>query len=388
MSSGTAMLVPTPPTIKKIERISPTLYEAAMKCTSRAAWLAGGDRRLLPPHPRALLGIGVHAVLERARSGGIGGGREDERRAHAERIFDEEMQEMFAATHPLLRAKFDGPDRLPFYNLFRARAAQIAVDTTIASSPRSGQALVQDRTSGAPAVEAALVSKDGRVAGRADVLDAANATVIDYKTGVAGASGPLADSELRQLRLYAYLANENGVTIRRGVIERADRTRAEVPISLGEAAAEGQRARVVLDGYNQHAGKPFESAASASPDACRFCPCIPFCEVFWSKAEAQWSGQCGTHVEGVVESVEGGALVSININVTRGTGAKGPAVVTRLSRDWLTFTGSDLPQPQQTVRVCDAAYVEGSSAPAVFRADRIMTAVWMVPSKAPQAARA
>src|SRR5262249_25331693 len=178
MSSEASMLVPTPPSIKKIERISPTLYEAAMKCTSRAAWLAGGDRKLLPPHPRALLGIGVHALLERARSGRVSGTTKDERRADAVRSFDEKMRELFAATHPLLHAKFDGPDRLPFYNLFRARAAEMAADGAASSSRRAGQPV--RAASGGPAVEATLVSRDGRLAGRADVLDPASATPTHY----------------------------------------------------------------------------------------------------------------------------------------------------------------------------------------------------------------
>jgi hypothetical protein len=376
------MLIPTPPVIKRVERISPTLYEAAMKCTSRAAWLAGGDRKLVPPQPRALLGLGVHAVLEQARSGGIAGDADEDRRSDAERLFDEKVRDLFAGTHPLLHAKFDGPDRLPFYNLFRARAAQMAVDACAASIQRTGQATGRTAAS-RPATEALLVSKDGRVAGRADVLDAAKATVVDYKTGAVGDSGALTDSEVRQLRLYAYLAYENGISITRGVIERADRTRAEVHISPQQAAEEARRALGVLDSYNQHAGEPFESGASPSPDACRFCPCIPFCEAFWRSGDLGWSGQSGTHVEGVVESVEGGALVSINLNVTRGTGVKGPAVVTRLSREWLTVSGGAPPEPEQRVRVTDAAYVEASVAPAVFRADRITTAVWTLPSDAP-----
>lgn len=372
------MLVPTPPAIKKIDRISPTLYEAALKCASRAAWLVAGDRKLLPSHPRALLGIGVHAVLEQARSGAIDAATEDARRENAEHIFDERMRELFAGAHPLLHAKFDGADRLPFYNLFRARAAQMAVDTAVPPGERRGQRGLQAGTSGL-SLEATLISKNGLVGGRIDVLDSANATVIDYKTGVAGDPGAATEGELRQLRLYAYLAHENGITITRGVIERADRTRAEVSISPAQAVDEGRRALAVLEAYNQHVGKPFESAASPSPDACRYCPCIPFCEAFWKNAEAQWAEQCGTHIEGVVESVEGGALVSINVDVTRGASAKGPAVVTRLSREWLTFGGAALPRPQQTVRVTHAAYVDDSSAPAVFRADRIATAVWGVP---------
>lgn len=302
---------------------------------------------------------------------------EDELRAEAEHFFDEKMRGLFAATHPLLHAKFEGPDRLPFFNLFRARAAQMAAETSAKPRGRAGRAASGSAASGL-AVEAALVSKDGRVGGRADVLDSANSTVIDYKTGVADSTELLTESELRQLRLYAYLANENGISIARGVIERADRSRAEVPISAQEAAQEGRYALDVLDRYNRHAGDSFESGATPSPDACRFCPCIPFCESFWRTAEPQWSGQCGTHVEGLVDSVDGDQLLSINVNVTRGTGAKGLAVVTRLSREWLTFSGT-IPQPQQTVRVTDAAYVEESTAPAVFRADRISTAVWTVP---------
>jgi CRISPR/Cas system-associated exonuclease Cas4 (RecB family) len=380
MSSEASMLVPTPPAIKSIERISPTLYEAAMKCTARAAWLVGGDRKLLPPHPRALLGIGVHAVLERARSGALAGTTEDERRGRASRFFDEKVRELFDATHPLLHAKFELPDRLPFYHLFRARAAQMAAEAAVSLRGPAGKAA--QGASGGMAFEATLVSKDGRVAGRADVLDSAKATVIDYKTGTASDSDPLTESELRQLRLYAYLANENGISITRGVIERADRSRAEVAISAQDAVEEGRRALVVLDEYNHHAGKAFESGASPSPDACRFCPCIPICGAFWRTAEPQWRAECGTHIEGVVESVDGGELVSINLNVTHGTAEKGPAVVTRLSREWLTISGAAVPQPQQTVRVTEVAYVEDSAAPAVFRADRIRTAVWVVPSHA------
>lgn len=375
------MLIITPPAIKKIERISPTLYEAALMCTSRAAWIAGGDRKLLPPHPRALLGIGFHAVIERARSDGLSGETEHERRADAEHLFEEKMQDLFATAHPLLKAKFDGPDRLPFYNLFKARASQMATDIT---APSRGRARLKEArtSSGGPTAEATLFSKDGRVMGRADYLDIGNATVIDYKTGTTGNSDKLTENELRQLRLYAYLANENGISITRGVIERADRSRAEVPISAVEAAEEGQRALVVLDQYNQHAGKSFESGAKPSQDACRFCPCIPFCDAFWKTAEPQWSDQCGTHLEGVVETVEGNQIVTINLNVTRGTCAKGPAVVTRLSRDWLTFSGAVIPQPQQKLRITEVAHVQESSAPAVYRGDRITTAVWALPSTA------
>lgn len=378
MSSEAAMFVPRPPAIKKLDRISPTIYEAAIKCTSRAAWLASGDRKLLPSHPRALLGTGVHAVLERARSGAIAGATEDARRAGAEQIFDERMRNLFLASHPLLHAKFEGPQRLPFYYLYRARVAQMAVDMTAEMGRRATQSAGHVGGAGL-AVETVLVSKDGRVSGRADVLDVSNETVIDYKTGAPGDSSTVTESEVRQLRLYAFLASENGIAIRRGVIERVDRTRAEVLISPEQSAEEGRQALAVLDEYNSHAGRSFESGTAPSQDACRFCPCIPFCEAFWRRAEVEWSAQCGTQVEGVVEGVEGGALVSMNLNVTRGTGARGPGVITRLSREWLSFAGQDVPRSQQTVRVTNAGYIGESSEPAIFRADRIATAVWRLP---------
>lgn len=375
MSNESPMLVPKAPTIGKLERISPTTYEAALRCTARAAWLASGDRALLPPHPRALLGIAVHAVLEQGRRGALSGESEDERRNEAARLFDEKMSSLFGQTHPLIRTKFETQDRIPYYNLYRARAAQMAADMPDRASNRPSTG-----SRSGTRVENALASKDGRIAGRPDVLDADAAAVVDYKTG-SPADSQVSDNEARQLRIYAFLAAENGIEVRRGIIERADRRRVEVQISPEEAADEGRRALTVLDEYNRHVGEPFESGARPSADACRYCPCIPLCEAFWDRSEPSWQSECGTHVEGTVEAVDGAELVSVHLNVVRGTGPKGAAVVTRLSREWLTMDAVDVPQPGDTVRVTDAAYVEDSDAPAVFRADRVTTAVWRVPSE-------
>ncbi len=372
------MLVPVPPIVKRTDRISPTLYESAIKCVSRAAWLVGGDRKLLPPHPRALLGISVHAVLERARAGGLRAETDEKSRAEAERLFDEKTQDLYNAAHPLLRAKFESPERLPFYYLFRSRAAQMALDVGV---KRVTSQTMPARANGVrPAVEAILFSKDGLVTGRPDVMDAESGVVIDYKTG-SGDSVSLSDAELRQLRLYALLGRENDIAIAHGVIERADRTRIQVPISSEEALEEGRRARSTLVEYNSFAGKPFETAASPSKEACRHCPCIPFCEAFWRTSDVDWHAEVGTHLEGIVESVEGDALVSINLDVKRGTGVKGPGVVTRLSRDWLSLPNAPFPRAEHMVRVIDSRYVEDSNAPAVFRADRISTTVWILASE-------
>jgi hypothetical protein len=186
-------------------------------------------------------------------------------------------------------------------------------------------------------------------------------------------------SEARQLKLYAFLAAENGITIDAGVIERGDRTKLQLRISRDDAIEEGRRAKDALDSFNSRAGSKFEDVASPSRENCRFCPCIPFCEAFWSKSDPDWSPECGTHIEGVVASVdEGEELLSIHLQVTRGTGRQGDAVVTRLSKDWLVFDASQVPSDGHTIRITDATYVADTTNPAIFRADRIATAVWTV----------
>lgn len=370
------MQLPAPPVVSRMDHISPTTYEAALKCKARAAWLIGGDRGALPQHPRALLGIAVHSVLEKARTGAASNGSAAERRSAAEGLFDRAVSQLFGAAHPLLRAKFEVPERLPFYNLYRARAARLAADAPQrppghpAGAVRPGVATTM--------VERRLESRDGRIVGRADAIDAVNATVVDHKTGIASDSGLLADNEARQLRLYAFLAGENEVAIRKGVVERADRTRVEIEISAAEAQAEGRRALVVLEDYNNHVGRRFVDAASPSAENCKHCQCIPFCEAFWSQADAGWTALCGVHIEGDVVRIEGDELISLEMVIKRGSGVRGPAVVTRVSRRWITIGGAALPGTGQVMRITDANQVPGSAAPAVFRADRVATALWRV----------
>lgn len=273
------MIVPLAPAIRELDRISPTTYEAILKCIARAAWLVSSDNQLLPSHPGALLGTALHFVLERARSGDVKANSEDQRLLEAGLLFDEKMKELFMEAHPMLRAKFDNQQLLPFYNLYRARAAQMAAEFVRLPG---GQAAIGRTGSGAAThtkIEKPLASRDGKIVGRPDVLDPANATVVDTKTGRIG--GPtMTDGEIRQLRLYAFLAAENGIEIRRGVIERTDRTRIEVPISISEGAEEGRLAVAALEKYNRHVGKPFSDVASPSAESCRFCPCIAICDAF------------------------------------------------------------------------------------------------------------
>ena len=379
MNNEASMVVQRPPAIAKIERISPTIYEAALKCVARASWEASGDRHRVPAQPRALLGIAAHAVFEHAREVGLPGETVEERSEAGEDLFDETVKTLFGQAHPLIRAKFQTHEHIPFFNIYRARTAQQAARKETRSRYAGGTA-EQNTTAAHTLVESRLVSKDERVMGRPDVIDAHNATIVEYKTGAGPDGETPTDSEMRQLRLYAFVAGENGIAIRRGIIERTNGDRDEVDISQTDSEIEGKRAREMLDEYNRHVGRSFNEVATPSGEACRYCPCIAFCPAFWEASEPNWETECGAQVEGTVESVEGGALVSIHLKVSRGSGPRGQTVVTKFSRDWLTLDQMDLPRIGETVRVTNAAYVPDTSSPVELRADRDMTAVWRVQS--------
>ena len=373
------MLLPSPPPLTHLETISPTVYDAALHCFARASWVASGDPSLVPPHPRALLGIGWHALLERTARAGLPGDSDVERLEEAGRIFDAEMAEPFDRAHVLVREKFGTKERLPFYSLYRARAARIALDI----HPRSSRTAQESGTGVQPrgrAVELLLATRDGHIRGRPDLVDAEAEAVLDYKSGSRSDLREPTDSEVRQLRLYAHLARENGIPIRKGVIERGNRVRHELPISDEAAADEGRSARQILVELNRHSGRPFREAAAPSPTACRFCPCIPFCPAFWDAAAPEWEDECGAQIEGTVESAEGDAIVSLEIDISQGTATRGRAIVTRLGRNWLMAGERDVPQAGETVRVTDARTASGSSSRREFRADRDTTAVWTVAS--------
>ena len=369
------MLVPTPPPVASIQRISPTVYEAARRCVARASWSATGSHARVPPPPRALLGSGAHAILERARRAGLPGGTQEEWKRAADAAFDEKVRALFAEAHPLLRAKFETVEHIPYFHIYRARTALIAARLAAVPGHRAEatrQAPKRQRTH----IESLLTSRDGRVAGRPDVVDADTGTVVDYKTARVDDPHRVSDSEGRQLRLYAHLAAENGIEIRRGEIERAGRVRAAIDIPQRDAEVEGQRARDALTEYSRHVNRPFADAASPSGATCRYCPCIPFCPAFWEKSTPDWVADCGTHLEGTVESLDGESLLSLQVNVSRGTTGPGSVAITRLSRNWLAVGEAEIPCPGDLVRVTDARPTGDTTSLSVIRADRETTAVW------------
>src|SRR5438445_432626 len=120
------MLVPDAPVIRELRAITPSIYEALLVCKARADWTASGSRDRVPQHPSALLGTGFHSVVEQASRGRLPRDA-DGCRAAARDLFDSQTRGLLERAHPLLRAKFPSSTRLPFYYLFRERAAVRAV---------------------------------------------------------------------------------------------------------------------------------------------------------------------------------------------------------------------------------------------------------------------
>lgn len=383
------MRVPHAPGVTPLQQLSPSVYEALLRCRARAAWAAFGDRSTLPQHPKALLGVCLHGVVEDAHNGRLAGLDGEGRLAAARDLFDQRARFLYDQAHPLVRVKFSSPERLPYYNLCRERAALEAA----ASSERVERGVpAADAAQLAPLLglyaEKKLLSRDGLLVGWPDLIDAATQEVVDYKTGAPQdkAVDAVSEAEARQLRLYVHLAHDNGLPVSRAVVARADGRRASIEVSREEADAEGHSARELLAQYNAAAGVTFNDAAQPSPASCRFCPCIPFCEAFWRAASPTWEDQCGVHLEGRVAAIEestvqGMKLMTLRVQVQRGTVASGEAFVEQIPEAWTTADGSNPPREGAVVRVVHARR-GGDDAPPVIRADRTATSVWTAGAEA------
>jgi hypothetical protein len=378
------MRLPQAPAISAIPQLSPSLYEALLRCRARAAWVAHGVRAAVPLVPKALLGTCFHAAVEQANLGRLSNlGREEQLEA-ARNIFDRCAQMIYAQAHPLLRAKFGFPEKLPYYNLYRERAAVEAADSAERMTPTGGTATAGLGQLIQAAVEERLVSRDGLIVGRPDVIDTVTKEVVDYKTALGrdDTVPAMSEAEIRQLRLYVHLAVENGISISRAVIARSNGQRTSIDISPKEAAEEGRRAREVLAEYNSRVGEPFDVAAQPSAENCQFCPCIPFCEGFWRSANPTWVEQCGTHIEGRILAVETSGvqelnLVTLEMNVQRGTFQTADMYVEQIPQVWINADGSDQPRQGDVVRVLYGRIVSDTP-PQVMRVDRMATSVWSV----------
>lgn len=384
------MRLPRATTVGPIRQLSPSVYQALLRCRARAAWTAHGDKAAVPLLPKALLGTCFHAAVEQANRGQLSALGREERLETARNIFDRSARTAFAQAHPLLRAKFGSPEKLPYYNLYRERAAIEAADCAervkLDEGPeRSDSELPQPPSR--PVAEERLVSKDSLIVGRPDLIDPLAHEVVDYKTalGQDDALDEMSETEIRQLRLYVHLAIENGIPISRAVIARSNGQRASINISPEEAAEEGRKAREVLAEYNSRAGEPFDIAAQPSVENCQFCPCIPFCDGFWRSAGANWAERCGTHVEGRISAIEVSTvpelnLITLRVDVQRGTVPAGELYVEQIPEAWTNADGSDRPHEGDIVRVVFGRIVS-ENPPSIMRVDRTATSVWRAGSR-------
>lgn len=380
------MIVPEPPALKPLEHISPSVYEASKKCMAKAIWYACGLRGVLPENPAAIIGTSFHEVVAAAH-GGMLGMANDFNRDVARQFFDEHMHTLHSQAHPLVRLKFPEPERLPFYNLQRERASLIA--TNIASSLLSTsviRARKSNLTFTSNRIEYSLRSKDGLIVGRPDYIDGRSGAVVDYKSGYTNEAeaGSISDAEVRQLRLYTYLSIENGINISKGVIVRSGGRRCELPISSAEAEAAATDAREQIQRLNGAVrnGARFSVLASPSSQNCRSCPCIPFCESFWSSVAPEWSSECGSHFEGKILDVEnrqlqGVSLTTLIIELRAGTGAAQCASIEQVPNSWLELE-DDPPLAGDIVRVVHGRQLGADAKTAVIRIDKSQTAVWRI----------
>ncbi len=378
------MRLPPSTILSPISQLSPTVYEALLRCRARGAWVAHGERAAVPLLPKALLGTCFHGVVEDANSGRLSGPTSEIRLAAARDDFDRVARAVYAQAHPLLRAKFSSPEKLPYYNLYRERAA-LEASNCIERIERSASGREAELTQPSRVLsERRLVSSDRLIVGRPDLIDPAAREIVDYKTG----PGPddeltdMSEAEMRQLRLYVHLALENDIPISRAVISRADGRRVSIDVSPEEATEEGRQAREVLAEYNSRAGEHFDVAAQPSLENCRFCPCIPFCDGFWRAASSDWAERCGVHLEGRVGGVEastvqGLSLVTLGVDARRGTVPAGETFVEQIPETWTNADGCDRPREGDIVRIVYGRIVT-ETAPHVIRVDRVATAIWTV----------
>ncbi|MGE3993576.1 PD-(D/E)XK nuclease family protein [Pseudorhodoplanes sp.] len=378
------MLVPTPPALTELHHITASIYNASIECLAKAAWYALGGRGVIPEHPSSILGTSFHAVVGAAHRGSLPSAGDGGRNS-ARELFDSTARMLYAQAQPLVRLKFPTPERLPYYNMQRERAARLAMFVAASRPPAAQSFGGMVPTTSRPAVtEPRLCSSDALIVGRPDHIDRNSRTVIDYKSGyIDGGDDPVSDSEARQLRIYAYLANENGLPVSNGAIVRGDGRRSNLPISRADAEAEASGARAHLHALNTaiSGGARFSTLASPSPQACRTCPCIPLCGSFWDTVQPEWQSECGVHVEGRVlevdtRSIQAVSFTTIGLAVRSGTISGGRASIEQVPTEWMMVDENNLPHPGETMRVVHGRLFGTQEEPTIIRVDKTATAVW------------
>jgi CRISPR/Cas system-associated exonuclease Cas4 (RecB family) len=381
------MKIPSLPKARKLTSLSPSLYEAVLACKARAVWIAFGGKDAMPSRPEAILGSCFHDVIAAAHKGTLRRDNADIEE-EARRLFDLKAQERFQKAHEAVRAKFRSKEHLPFYHLQRASAAALARKV----SPEAGIESAVKRQGlehRARLVEQFLQSKDEMLAGRADLIDVNGKVVVDYKTRqeVQGQPQEVTDKEKRQLRLYAYLASQNGISVERGVIALASGRELPVVLTEAEVKAEADAVRAALSRYNAAVGEQadFDELAQASPTNCQYCPCMVLCSRFWQTAKSSWEEQVGKHLSGRVVStscarLQGVELVTLKLDEVSSTFATGKEVILeQVPEHWMIYDAGAPLSEGSLIRVMNAQVAISTTEQTILRFDRARTEVWVMP---------
>ncbi|HEX8922966.1 MAG TPA: PD-(D/E)XK nuclease family protein [Pyrinomonadaceae bacterium] len=380
------MTFPRPPKPAKLTRLSPSTYEAARRCNARAAWLAFGDRDALPGSPAAILGLCFHKVAAAAQAGRLQ--TVDGVESSARSLFDEAAEEIFAKSHEAFKVKFGVKERLPGYYLRREESVALA-RTLSPDEPLPPSRRRPSQMSPTKGIEQNLQSKDGLLYGRPDLIDTVAGEVVDYKTRRESLDGPneVTDQEMRQLRLYALLATDNGTRIQRGVIVLADGRRLTVELKVEDVQHEARSAAAVLESYNAaiDGTRTFEEIASPSVENCRYCPCMVLCEAFWKRAQPSWQEHVGTQVQGKLTSiskasVQGVNLLTLHLECVGGTIEKSKVVLEQVPEEWLLGEVKAPPSHVVLVRIINAHAAVSMPEHTVLRVDRAATETWILNS--------
>ena len=383
------MDLPPPPKPAEVKSVSPSFYNAALTCKAKAAWQQFGARDLIPGPTGGLLGSCFHSVMDAANSGQLPPGTEGTDRAGA--LFDQKASQLLREAHPLIRTKFASPEKIPYYFQRRGRAVQLATLAINTQATESGGRCRTQAAGGSPAgkpsrlVEKTLSSIDNQIKGRIDLWDGPSAAVIDYKSGQEPKDSrtPLTKDEARQLRLYVYLAIENGFPTSKASIVRGSGQVEELKVTKGDAEKEAEAAKLVRQEFNAlvSSGATFLALATPSATGCAGCACIPFCEPFWDAGKEDWEAECGTHIEGEIAgqkdaNFNGAVLRTLALASCRGTVPNGEFSVEQIPIEWLSM-GSSIPDVGNTVRVVSAARPNGDATSRVIHVDRLRgTAIW------------
>jgi hypothetical protein len=316
-----------------IPSTSPSLADAMRGCKLRA-----GLSRCAQLHPfvlgnpKAWLGTAYHKVMEQLPTILSSGNP----LANADAVWNAEIAslEQEANAHPL-NARF-GP-ALTWKGYFLVQAT---MRLRIQEAIPGGSTAQPAAASPSAAREQEITGAQGKLRGKIDMIRGDD--LIDYKTSSiyeddeVGGAPAVKTAYVRQLRIYAWLAQANSSTgrwVNRGLLYPLAGAPVEVPIVPAECETEAAEAIALLDAYNAAVagGKSLTEMATPAPDTCRWCPFKPFCPAFWAAVDPSWSGQLdGEAIRGIVAAPPQPLLApgaySLVVEVQAGTVAPGESV--------------------------------------------------------------